>query len=167
MRYQTLGDRQNFFDVKVKNDTGASVTKGTPICFTFDGTDDAFAFVRPSDSAAKAHAFFSGILMDTLAAGEIGNARVYGYVSEAIVVRQTRAASTNSYASYASKPLGALCEIHTAANALSIGATLAATSHLPFAILAETLASGASSASNANDSSTAVTETAKVFVRAL
>jgi len=167
MRFQTLGDKQNFFDVKVRNDSGSSVTKGTPICFTFDGTDDAFAFVTPSSSAPKAHAFFSGVLMETLAANEIGDARVYGYVEDAIVVRQSRAATTDTWASYASKPLGAILHILSDANAFSIGATLGTQSVLPFAVLAETLASGASSASGAGPSGLYKTETAKVFVRAL
>lgn len=179
MRFQTLGDKPEFISVHVRNDAGASIPKGTPVVLSMDGTEDGLAVVLPSGAADQAEAdrFCFGIVPDTLASNKIGEAIVFGVVREAIVIRQTRTASTDTWAaSVASSAIGAQLGIETVNNALSALAAITATASISnaatsrqYAWLAQTLASFATDASTASSifSGTVFTVLAKVFVRML
>lgn len=168
MRYQTLGDKPNFVDLRVRNDETVSVPAGTPVAYVMDGTEDCLAVIKPSTSNLKATTFLAGILTGDLAAtgNKLGNARAYGVV-DAIIVFATRAATTDSFASNASHAVGEKIYLNTGADAIALSATAASALDLPLGALAETIASQASSASATTITALSITAKHKIFLRAL
>jgi hypothetical protein len=166
MRYQTLGDKREFQARHVRNDEASTtISAGMPVVLSMDGTEDGLAVELPRNSTALAiGAFQYGIATQDIAPGKIGEVLVNGIHEDAIICLASRAASTDSFASYASIPLGAILTINTVANALSLSAASSAGAILGY-FLAESVASGASSASATSNTSTTVTTARKVFVR--
>lgn len=166
MRFQSMGDKKEFVAYKVKNDeSSASITAGMPVILSVDGTDDGLAVVLPTSStAAKIAAFQFGVATGTIAAGKIGEALVNGMYDSGIIVCATRAASTDSFASYAAIAVGAVLHPVSVANAFSVVAASTATL-VHGAFIAASIASGASSASATSNTGTAVTFSRKVFMR--
>lgn len=149
----------------VKNgEASAQMPLGTPVAFTFSGTDDGLAVILPSSSAAKAHAFAFGVTTGAINAGDKGEVMVRGFVRKALMLLQTRAASTDSW-SASTHSQGVLLNIDTVNNVFSTsGGTLAKTSYLPLGVLAESTACAAS-ATATSDTRTVVTGYMKAFVR--
>lgn len=148
-------------------EASADIPKGTPVCLKISGTDDGLLVILPSGSAAKAHAFAYGVVTDTLSPAELGDAQVFGFCQYALLRRQTRAASSDAFSSNSDGfGTGVILNIDTINNAFSTsGGTQAASGFLPFAVLAESVASWASSASATSDTRTAITVATKVFLR--
>lgn len=148
-------------------EASATIPLGCPVALGFSGTRDGISVVLPSSSAAKAHAFAFGVAMADIPAGKLGaQVQSYGFVRKAIVLLQTRTASTESW-SAATLSQGVMLNVDTVNNAFSTsGGTLAKTSYLPFAVLAESTAFVASASTTA-DSRTALTGYMKAFVRML
>ena len=167
--------------VKVRNDAGASIPKGSPVCLALDGTDDGLAVILPSGSGAQATAdkFFFGVIKDTLADPGVGDAQLFGVVRQAIIRRATRggSATSDNWAGSTSIAKGVLLSIDTVNNCFSTAADsqtndsntsiTTVASRTPFAFLAESLISFASTDSVATSNGSALTILAKVFVRAL
>lgn len=179
------------------DEASASIPAGSPILFAIDATEDGYAAHLPSSStAAKSPELFAGIYNGpgALVPGKSGQAQVWGICEYAIVLQQSRAASTDSFASAAALSIGQPLSIDTVNNALAIGnqftgartvvtaftsgtaatdiqaATLAANfgdGYAPMFVMAQTLASAASSASTTSDSSVKKTYGTKIFLRAL
>lgn len=172
MRYQTLGDKPAFIDDFVRNSESSSLVAGTPVVYEVDGTEDGLSVEKPSSgSATLTRLFPAGIVVDTIGAGRIGNVRRYGFIDATYVVR-TRAATTDSWSTYASQAIGAVFAINTVNDALSTQAETVATDAVvtlsePRFVLAETVASGAGVASATSNALTVSTAQAKVFVRIL
>lgn len=157
--------------VFVQNDeASASMAAGSLAVFNMDGTDNGVDVVRPpSSTAAKASGFFAGVVTKALSAGDRGLAQCYGLVNALTVTQQTRAASTDSYATAAAVAIGDWLAIETiGGNATRSGAG-SQTIALPFLVAIGTLASKASSASSdiTADTSTAKTSSITAFVRAM
>ncbi len=169
MKYQTLGDKPNFLDVNVRNDeASATLTRGQPVCYAIDATEDGLAVVLPATAlAATAQSLFAGVLLQDLTTNRIGNARVFGVAPYTIVTRATRAASSDSWSSSQSIAKGVLLSIDTINNALLVGASVGASGYLPAALLAQTIASMAASATATSDSRTVITAAVKTFLRAM
>src|ERR1700741_668556 len=169
-------------------ESSASIPPGTPICFVMNATDDGFGAVLPATAgAAKTPELFAGINISPLdvTPKQYGMAMVFGLCNYAIVVQQSRAASTDSYVSAPALSVGQQLAIDTVNNALKTNSqatgamtivTNATTDTLafnfgdgypPFAVMAQTLASASSSASTTSDSSVKKTYGLKVFLRAM
>lgn len=146
----------------------AALAAKTPCAFVMDGTDDGLnCVVANTAGAAKATSLFAGIPNVAIALNAGGWSQVYGVIDDIILVRATRAASTDSYNSNIDIALGDLLNVNTAPSGMVYSAAGAASAALPYCVAAETLASAASSASTTSDSSTAVTTTLKAFLRAM
>jgi hypothetical protein len=156
-----------FLNVK-SDEASATIPRGTPVCLAMDGTDNGLAVVLPGTTAANSNSLVYGVATADLAAGATGEVQAFGYCSYGIVRRGTRAASTDSWTSTASAAAQIMLNIDTLNNCFSTsGGTLAASAYLPFALLAESLASIAASASATSDTRTALTTSAKLFLRML
>jgi hypothetical protein len=167
-------------------EASASIPPGTPICFVMNATEDGFAAVLPSTAGAtKCPSFFGGINASPIAVvpNAYGAAMVWGLCNYALVAQQSRAASTDNYASAAAFSLGQPLTINTVQNAFMVAAAIGAMTivtgattdtvavnlaqYAPIAILAQTLAAAVSSASTTSDSSLKKTYGLKVFLRAM
>jgi len=189
MNSTQLGNKAFKSFQNIRNDEASgSIPAGTPVLFSMDGTNDGYDVVLPSSSsAAKCPELFAGIYNgpNALTPGSPGKAQVYGICEYALVVQQSRAASTDSYASAAALSVGQHLKIDTVNNALAIdddvtgpmtivtGATTATVAvtfgdgNPPMFVMAQTLAQAASSASTTSDSSTKKTYGVKVYLRAM
>jgi hypothetical protein len=166
----TPGDKPDTVVINVKNDESTALETGELVVYAMDGTDDGLAVEKPSSSsAAMATTFFAGVVKDRLPADgtKMGTAQIHGFCRRARIVRQTRAASTDSFASFVALALGDRLIIDTVNNAFSRSDAGAQSAAQAFAVMAETIASAASSASATSDTRTAITAWAKVFLRAL
>lgn len=163
----TIGDVPVRGWENVYNDeASATIALGSPVALTMDGTDDGVAVILPASSAAKSHAFHYGVALDQMLPGQKGRVQVFGIVRKAMVLLQTRTASGESW-SAATLSQAVLLNVDTVNNAYSTsGGTLAKTSYLPFAVLAESTAIVAS-ASATSDTRTALTGYMKAYVRLL
>lgn len=169
-------------------EASASIPVGTPILFAMNGTADGYAAHLPSSSsAAKSPELFAGIANGPTAivAGQSGGAQVWGLCEYALVVQQSRAASTDVYASAAALSIGQALAIDTVNNALKTSSqvtgaftivTNATTDTLavnfgdgnpPMFVMGQTLAAATSSASTTSDTSVKKTYGVKIFLRAL
>ena len=175
MRFKMVGNKRDVSAVVVSNADTVTIPRGSPICLNVNGTDDGLAVVLPSGSAAKSHAFFYGVALYDIEAtptnsktSPFGECQVFGFNNYSLFLLGTRAASTDSWTSTASVALGVLLNVDTINNAFSSsGGTLAKTAFLPFAVLGQSIASVAASASATSDTRTANTTAVKTFLRAL
>ncbi len=185
MKFQTLGDKPEFLDVNIRNDeSSAALTQGKVACYKLDGTEDGLGVALPSTIADEALStlFFAGIVTDlSIPAGRIGQVRKYGLIN-AIITRATRSLTSGgaSWSTVTTLAKGQFLGIDTVNNNLqtiasAFSLTYAATDSgavtypltMPFAWLAETVATISASATTTTDSRTVLTALAKVFVRRL
>lgn len=166
MNAKSVGNAPEKVFLVVRNDESSTISRGTPVALQLDGTDDGLAVILPSTSAAKAHAVAFGVAAQDIASGTDGQVQVFGFCNYAKIVTSTRAASTDSFATVETQALGCILNISTVANAfISSGGTLAVTGYLPFAVLAQSMASTVGIASTTSDTSLRKTTSAKVFLR--
>jgi hypothetical protein len=169
------GDRMR---IQVLNDSGAVIPRGTPVSMGLDGTDDGLAVKLPSGLTTDlATTFFLGITTDTIPIGGYGDVVSFGIHKNAILLRATRASDTSNWAGSTSMAKGALLSLDTVNNCFSTAAGSAAFAstdattfygnRLAFAFLASDVASFNSTLSTATTNGTALTVTARVFVKAL
>jgi len=166
MRFQTLGDKSEFIAVRVRNgEASATIPAGTPVVLSANGTEDGLAVVLPTSStAAKIGAFAFGVATREMVAGRLGEVETNGVYNTAIIVHAVRAASTDSFASFASQAVGALLGIVTNANGFSVVAASTA-SAIVGAYLLASFATGASTVSTTANTSLVQTSARKVFLR--
>lgn len=189
MNSNTIGIRAFKEFINYRNDEASAVIPaGAPIIFSIDATEDGFAAYLPSSAgAAKSPELFAGIAggPGDLVVGQSGHAQIWGICDYAVVVQQSRAASTDSYVSAAALSVGQPLAIDTVNNALKTGSlvtgaftivTNATTDTLavnfgdgnpPMFVMAQTKASAASSASTTSDTTVKKTYGLKVFLRAM
>ena len=167
MRYQTLGDKPNFYTIRVRNDSGADIAAGEVVSYTMDGVEDGLAVISPSGSAAKATAFAAGVVVTALTAGNVGEAVVYGLV-DAIIHRISRSQTTISMDSGDSYAQGDVLVIDTRIDGFSstVGSQ-SLTQHFPYAVMAESVVSVDSFVSASDSAQTHGTTLGKVFLRML
>ena len=170
------------------DEASATIPVGAPVCFVMDGTEDGFAGVLPSTAgAAKTPELFAGVCVTAggVLPNQFGAYQCYGLCNYALVAQQTRAASTDSYASAAALSVGKPLQIDTVNNAFVIdseftgaitivtGATTATVAanfgngKPPMFVMAQTVASAASAASTSSDSTVKRTSGVKIFLRAM
>ncbi len=175
MRTQTMPSKPGFFEQGVRNSESSILVPGTPVIYEVDGTEDGLSVENSSSSSAlKTRLFPAGIVVDTInASGGIGNVRQWGFIDATYVVR-TRAATSDSFSTFASLAQGALYSIGTLDDALiadllsiaSADVTITDMQQANF-VLAETIASGVGVATATTLTLTVSTGQAKVFVRIL
>lgn len=169
MQGKRIGNKPESLEIPVINGETSEVEPGTPVCFKFDATDDGIEVVLPATAgAAKADTLLAGIVVEKnlpITLPKTGLAQVYGYCRVTKIVRQTRAATTDSFASYVAVAIGDRFVVNTIANAMSRSDAGVAGIAPGRVIAAETLASGASSASSTSITVTAITGTMKTFLR--
>lgn len=166
--------------VAIRNaEASASIPAGAPVVLVMNGTNDGADVVLPSTSASalKIQGLRYGVNTRTLAAGDQGSAIVFGLSNNLLLMRQSRASSTDTWNTQQTLGVGVFLSIDTVNNVWITGVstlkvvtnattdTLALTIYNPDAVMAQSLASFASSASSTADSRTAITASVKAFVR--
>lgn len=159
-------------------EASASIPLGAPVVLVMNGTNDGLDVVLPSSSAAnKIQGMRFGVCTKTIAPGEFAEAVVFGFTNSLLLYRQTRGSSTDVWASEAARSVGEYLTISSALNGFVTAAssfkivtnattdTLGAVIYNPDAVLGQTLALYASSASSTADSRTAITALVKAFIR--
>lgn len=147
-------------------EASASIPAGTPVILALDGTNDGLDVVLPSSESVLANSALYGITLGVMAAGAYGQVRAFGFVRETVLRQRTRANSTDSFSSVSSLERGHMLAVDTVNNAFSTkSASMAASMFLPKAILAQTLASVASTVSTTANELTVLTTSVKTFVR--
>jgi hypothetical protein len=165
---KTVGNKRDICAIVVHNaEASASIPAGTPICFVMNATNDGLDVVLPSTGAgAKSTSFAAGIALKTMAAGDYGEAQVFGFCQNVVLKRQTRSDSSGDWSSNnAGFPVGLALLIDTVYNAMSTAASTGASIYSPIAVLAESVATWASTASNTGDTRTVITTATKAFIR--
>lgn len=150
------------------SETSVTIPAGSPVCFTMSGTNDGGLVEAPESatSIAVGTTLLAGVAMRDVPPGETDEFLVSGYIAELRVIRGTRAASTDSYASSPAIVVGDIAYLETVANGVSRAAAAASNSGgAGQFVLLETAASSASAASTTSDTSTARVDTLKGFVR--
>lgn len=152
----------------VRNNETSSIPAGTPVCFAMNATRDGIDVQLPATGTdAKNTGFFAGVSEPALAASSVGLVQCYGFTSTLLLTRQTRATSTDSYASAAALALGDWLNVESVGNGASRSGAGSVSVAAPILVAAQSLASAASSASTSSDSSVKVQSTIKAFIRAM
>lgn len=174
MRAKYVGNKADRIIMNVKNtETSVSIPRGTPVILNMTGTlaaDDGLGVCLPATAgSANSFGLKYGIVTDTLVTNQLGESILFGMANYTLITRMTRAASSDSWTSSASVASGVGLGIDTINNAMLLGATVAGSiaSNAMLAILVDSLASSAASATATSDNRTAITNAARVFVRML
>lgn len=127
-------------------EASATIPVGTPVIFKIDGTAlDGLGVILPSSSTAiKATAFFGGVMLRSLTAGDRGEMLTSGFAQTALYCRGTRASTTDNWPSFAAIALGDHLMLDTVANAFAMSTVGAARSSPPLAVVADTSQTAAS-----------------------
>jgi hypothetical protein len=149
-------------------EASAQINRGEPCVYVMNGTNDGKDIVAASTGGAvKSHTLLAGVALEDIAAGKKGRVQISGLCESVTLVRQTRAASTNSYQTYPAVALGDALFVATAANGFSRSGAGAANQAQFLMGACDTLASAASQASTSSDTSTRITSTIKAFLRTM
>jgi hypothetical protein len=172
MRLPLVGNKGDLLQSPVKNadaTLAGTMAVGTPVVLQLNGTDDGLAVVLPSTAgAAQTEACMYGVLTQALPYLQTGYAMRNGVVSNAVIVRATRAATTDSWSSSASIASWAALSVDTLNNGFTtVSASAGASRYQAFAVLAQSISSIAGTASATSDTRTALTVTGKVWINLL
>jgi len=173
MRLGQLGGKAEIVLINIKNaEASASIANGTPVAFVYNGTDDGLAVVLPATAAGtKATSLFAGICEmpggTTLIVGAIGKAIANGLALSVKITQTTRAATTDSWSTFAAIATGDIFTVDTVNNAMQRQTAGVVTGFLPFAIAGQSLGSGSGTASATSDTRTVQTGTIKMHIRAM
>jgi len=179
MRFKQVGNKNDSVMVVVKNaEASATIPAGAPVALVMNATDDGLGVVLPSSSTAiKVQGLRFGVATKAIAAGDFGEAVVFGLTNNLLLIRQTRGNSTDTWQTEAARSVGEFLKIDTVNNGwITLASTikvvtnattdtLALTIYNPDAVLGQTLASYASSASSTADTRTAITASVKAVIR--
>lgn len=151
----------------IKNADTVVIPVGSPVILAMNGTNDGLAVVLPSTagSLAKIVGFGFGVATTTMQIADLGNSVVFG-MCYSLLIQLISRATTNSWATYNALSVGQFLSIDSVNNQFVTAATTTAES--PFmAVIAQTLAAGAGTASSTADSRTAITALIQAFVRVM
>lgn len=166
MRLKQVGNKADLAAVVVRNsEASASIPVGSPVKLALTGTNDGLdVLLLGTTDASLAHGAMYGVALSTMASGDYGEAQVFGFCNNIVLLAQTRAATSDSWSS-SSAAKGVILVGDTVNNIFSTsGGTQAKTGFLPFAILGASY-SAAASASATSDTRTVITASAKAFLR--
>lgn len=167
MRVKLAGNKRDSVIHIVRNMDTVSIPGGTPVVLTMNGTNDGLGVVLPSTAGAtKSQLLPYGVLAgDSLNVGEAGESIVFGYSQFTVVTVLTRSATSASWPAAASVAALQALTIDTANNAFATAATVG--TNPPAAVLVDTIAAQAGSATNATDTRLGITSKARAFIRML
>jgi hypothetical protein len=171
MRMPFVGNKQDHIAVNIKNADTATIPRGAPVVLNMNGTDDGLSVVLPSTAGAgKTEGLMYGVCLAQapgLAVGQIDYSMLLGYSSYTLVTVMTRSATTASWASAASSAALAELIVDRANNAFSIASTSVPTNSafIPYAVLVDSIATQAGSASNTSDTRTSIQMGFRAFIR--
>lgn len=175
--------RPEFFILAVRNaEASATIPRGTPIILNLTnvpqptagadgfgaGYEDGLQVVLPSSGSANRALFHAyGVAHGDMPPGYNGRAQIFGVTPYVLVVRATRAASTDSWTSSASfsSDGGYILQIDTVNNAFKTVAAAISSNISLQAMMLDSVSSIAASASNTSDSRTAITIAVRAFIR--
>ncbi len=179
MRFKQVGNKRDLIAVVIKNNDTVQINAGQPVVIQMDG--DGVDVVLPSTAGALnlVLGLKYGVNLRNAAVGAYSEAIVFGFCNSLTLLRQTRASSTNVWATEAARSIGEMLTVDTVNNLFVTGgvstfavvsaSTAAAAQTLTIltgpVILGQTLASYASSASSTADTRTAITASVNAFVR--
>lgn len=173
MRAKYIGNKADAFIHVIKSQEATAVIPlGAPVILQLNSTSDSVGdgvdVVLPSTAGAINYGLAYGVnLTYQLAAGQYGEAMVYGFTPSVLVKLSTRATTTDSWASVQSVASGLPLSPDFTNNVWQTGAVVAAASNIP-CLLLDTIASIASAASNVGTSFSLVsTGMKRAFVRML
>lgn len=176
MRAKFVGNKADKIIMNVRNDeASASIPAGTPVVLnlstTASASADGLGVVLPSTAGDPlSFACKYGVLTATLAAGQFGESVLFGIVTNALIVRATRASSTASFSTFTTVASGIGLGLDTVNNAFNTtGASIAGAiaSNAMMAILLDSLSTGSGSASTTSVTANTKYDTARVFLRML
>jgi len=187
MRSKVSGNKRDEVYTVIHNaETVNTMSIGQIAVFVLNGTNDGLDCQLPATlGATQAQAVPAGVVATQgfnvagIPSGGYGEACVYGFCPNVQLTQQTRASSTAAWATQASVAQFQTLIPETLSNGMTTLAAqsfltvstgtagVAVSQHLAFAVIAQTLASFASSASATSDTRTAITTMVKAFVRFL
>lgn len=170
MRFKNVAGASGTGDhilVSAKNgEASATIPRGAPCILNLNGTDDGFSVVLPATAgAAKSNAFLWGVAIQAIPFGQKDDLYATGYCPYVILRYATRAASTDSWTSSASIASGFWLGIDTLNNAFVTLSASVGTGNNPYAVMLDSVASFAASASATSDTRTALTVGVRAFLR--
>ena len=114
-----LGTKPDNYRVMVQNVDTVAIPPGTPVFLVLNGTNDGVAVVLPSTGGATKANYFYGVYAEGLAlpVNDYGPAQVWGLFNSAVVIGQTRSASTANWSSLAAFSTGQALSVLTSQNA--------------------------------------------------
>lgn len=174
IRLNQVGNKAARVAITVANkETSATLALGAPAIFqlsaTADDPGDAMDVVNPSTAAAALYQLCAGVLTSAIPVNQFGEAIVFGYAPSTLVKLNTRATSTDTWASVQSVASALLLVPDFTNNVWQTLANVAAQSS-PQVILLDTIASIASASSiggGTGDTRVVSTGLKRAFVRML
>lgn len=173
MKHQTIGPKpQNMWKFVQSVETSVTIKRGAPVVLVTAAASSAkFGYgVKSVESLAAAEqGLFFGLATDDIAPAAFGQT-VFGYVINARIIRMTRAASTDVWASTTAIAVGDVLAINTTAGLQAVsrsGAGSALTNRhaiIAFETFASTTTAASSIVAGADTSLIFSTSTMKVFV---
>lgn len=159
---------ERFFFYVRNGETSLALLAGEPVAYDMDGTRDGRDVSRANTAAAaKATTLFAGIPPLQIDANQSGMAQVYGFNDNLIYINQTRAASTDVWASYPAVAVGDKLRVETAGNGITRVAAGAASEFLAGIAAAQTVASATTLASSIGGTALRLTTAIKGFLRVM
>lgn len=162
MRMKQVGNKADIMAVVIRNsEATASIPLGTPVVMAVPTglATDGLDVVLPATATDVTQSSLGvGVALKAIAAGEYGEAQVFGLCQQVKILR-TRGASTDAFASIIS---GLLLKAESVSNCFATVASNGASAFMPVAVLASTIASIASTAASTQ---TATTGFGKAFLR--
>lgn len=166
MNQPQLGNKSQVVSRTVKNADTVPIPAGTPVVLAVSGTDDGLAVVLPGTAGtARASSLCVGISGRAIPVGGIDSAVCSGVITNAKITMQTRATSTDSFASANSMNFGDVLVIETVGNGFSRSAAGAQSANVPAFALCQSVASQAGQASNSSNTGVASQVSAKVLIQ--
>ena len=178
MIMKMVGNKCDDLQVVIKNNDTVQINAGQPVVLSLDGTTTPDVVLPSTNGAAGAiYAQSYGVNLQNLAVGAVGRCTVWGFANNVFFISQTRASSTNNWATMAALSSGQYLTLDTVNNGFLTGvstiqyvtastaATPTTSTVRPIAMAAQSLASYASSASATSDTRTAITYAIQAFVR--
>ena|SRR2546430_13475185 len=169
---------ERYIHVVFNAEATAQIPRGTPCILNLSqvpqpatasdsypaGYQDGLQVVLPSSSSATlSNYLLYGVALANITAQQLGESQVHGLVNFALINLGTRASSTAAWASAAAIASGALLVVDSTNNGFVTTSALSAGQQ--HAILIDSIASVASSASTSTDTRVANLQGYRVFVR--
>ena len=174
MRFKYTGKGKDDVLVVIKNaETSIAIKSGAPVFLALNGSEDGLQVTSVEAIGEWQYNLFYGFSIQDILPGAVGEALVFGFCPTIRMLLNTRAAITDDWLSYPAGNTGDILFPVTGPNiqAMSVFSSGQYTQSPFFAALAQSYASGSSTAGDTStdntDTRTAILTNLKAFVRAL